>query len=44
MSAKRRAPALAGRVQFVGAMTRFDRVWEPLVFVIAVAIVWIGTL
>jgi len=25
-------------------MTRFDRIWEPLCFVIAAAIVWFGTL
>jgi hypothetical protein len=25
-------------------MTRFDRLWEPLMFVLAFAIVWLGTL
>jgi hypothetical protein len=25
-------------------VTRFDRVWEPLLFVLAVAFVWFGTL
>jgi hypothetical protein len=25
-------------------MTRFDRFWEPFCFVLAFAIVWVGTL
>jgi len=27
-----------------GMMTRYDRTWEPLVVLIAVAIFWFGTL
>jgi hypothetical protein len=36
--------AMAARLQYVPAMTRFDRFWEPFAFVLAFAIVWFGTL
>jgi hypothetical protein len=26
------------------AMTRFDRLWEPLLVIVVFAIVWLGTL
>jgi len=35
---------VAKRLQLSARMTRFDRFWEPLCFLIAVAIVWFGTL
>jgi hypothetical protein len=31
-------------MHFEAAMTLFDRLWEPLCFVVAAAIVWLGTL
>jgi hypothetical protein len=30
-------------VHYARRMTRFDRTWEPLAVLVAVAIVWIGT-
>ena len=44
MSAKAGDERLADQLQFIAAMTSFDRFWEPLAVVIAVAIVWFGTL
>lgn len=36
--------ATASAVHSPGGMTRFDRMWEPLLVVVAAVIVWIGTL
>jgi hypothetical protein len=35
---------LAGRLHMPGAMTRYDRTWEPLFVLIAAATLWFGTL
>jgi hypothetical protein len=43
---RKKPTSRAGRRRALSArpMTRYDRLWEPLCFVLAAAIVWLGTL
>ena len=36
--------ALASRLHSPARMTRFDQIWEPLLVIVAAAMIWIGTL